>query len=139
MENTQENKVEQSSFINDFFKALESSSVYTTLVEQPFANSMNQNNLFTYLNMDVVEDTLRALSAKPHSEINKFMSDGLKWVNETVGRNQDKFVDGDAKALAHRYVNLLAVLAGAPTIFLKIGALTMYSTAPGTVKTWLRV
>ena len=139
MENTNENKVEQSSFIEDFFNTLESSGSYSTLVEQPFANSMNQNNLFTYLNMEEVENALRTLSSRPHSEVNKFMSDGLKWVNETVGRNQDKFVDGDAKALAHRYVNLLAVLAGAPTIFLKIGALTMYSTAPGTVKTWLRV
>lgn len=136
MENNDAGKVELSSFIVNFFESLEQDSNYASLLEQPFKNAENRNNLFCYLNMDVIGAYLLKLKAMDSAGVNTFMSNGLEWVNKTVAANQDGVKDGDARQLVYRYVNLLALLAGAPTIFMKIGALTMFSTALDTVKDW---
>ena len=133
------NQPGMSPFIQGFFDALRASKDYDNLKEAPFSNSANQGNLFSYINMDEVGKALLQLKAMDPSGVNTFMSNGLEWVNATVGRNEKGFVDGDVREMAHLYVNLLALLAGAPTTFMKIGALMMFTTAPGTIKTWERV
>lgn len=139
MENKAINEVEISSFIQNFFKALESDTNYSMLLDQPFSCAEQQTNLYAYLNMPLIENTLRSLKSEAVSEIDTFMSNGLEWVNRMVADNANGLPVDVAKPLAHRYVNLLALLAGAPTIFMKIGALTMFATAPDVVKTWYKV
>lgn len=126
-----------SPFILGFFNALLTSKEYEELKEAPFANAANIENLYAYINMDVVGKALLQLKAMDESGRMTFMSNGLQWVNATVGANEKGFTGTDAKELAHIYVNLLALLAIAPTTFMKIGALTMLTTAPDSVKTWL--
>lgn len=127
----------QSEFIKKFFKELKESPDYEKLKEQPFTSEEARCNLFNYLNMEIIEKYLRELKAMGMGEINTFMSNGLEWVNGNVAFNENgvKYMDG--KELVHLYVNLLALLAGAPTIFMKIGALTMYSISPDTTKSWV--
>lgn len=125
-----------SAFIESFFNALLSSTDYEALRDAPFANGSNVSNLFSYINMDEVGKALLQLKAMDQTGVNTFMSNGLQWVNAVVMRNEKGFVDSDARELAHLYVNLLALLAGAPTTFMKIGALTMFTTAPDVIKTW---
>lgn len=126
-----------SDFIKSFFDELKASPEYAALKEQPFASEDSRTNLFNYLNMDVIEKYLRLLKAKTPSEVDTFMSNGLEWVNGNVAYNENGVTYCDAKELVHLYVNLLALLAGAPTIFMKIGALTMYSIAPTTTRSWV--
>lgn len=126
-----------SQFILGFFNALLKSKDYDNLKEAPFANAANIENLYAYINMDEVGKALLQLKAMDESGRMTFMSNGLQWVNATVGANEKGFTGSDAKELAHLYVNLLALLAAAPTTFMKIGALTMFTTAPDAVKSWL--
>lgn len=126
-----------SDFIRGFFEELKSSPEFDTLTEQPFATPEGRTNLFNYLNMGLIEKYLRILKGQNLGDVDTFMSNGLEWVNGMVAKNSDGVKEGNAKVLIHLYVNLLALLAGAPTIFMKIGALTMYSIAPDTTKGWL--
>lgn len=126
----------ESEFIKSFFDALKGSPDYETLKEKPFVEPDGRSNLLNYLNMGVVEKFLRHLQQNPET-VNTFMSNGLEWVNGNVAFNENGVSYMDAKELVHLYVNLLALLAGAPTVFMKIGALTMYSMAPETVKNWI--
>lgn len=125
-----------SDLIKDFFSQLKASPEFETLKNQPFANDEARLNLFNYLNMGVIETFLRRLKGMSIGEVDTFMSNGLEWVNGNVSFNANGVTYCDAKELIHYYVNLLALLAGAPTIFMKIGALTMYSIAPDTTKNW---
>lgn len=126
-----------SEFILRFFNSLMESKDYAALKEAPFAEGGDIENLYSYINMDEVGKALLQLKAMDDRGRMTFMSNGLQWVNATVGANDSGFTGGDPKELAHLYVNLLALLAGAPTTFMKIGALTMFSTAPGVVRTWI--
>ena len=125
-----------SDFIKAFFADLKNSADYEKLKEQPFSSENARVNLVNYLNMPLIEEYLRKLKAQTPAEVNTFMSNGLEWVNGNVAFNEEGVKYMDAKELVHYYVNLLALLAGAPTIFMKIGALTMYSLAPETTKGW---
>lgn len=125
-----------SDFIKAFFADLKQSADYEKLKEQPFSSENARVNLVNYLNMPLIEEYLRKLKAQTPAEVNTFMSNGLEWVNGNVAFNEEGVKYMDAKELVHYYVNLLALLAGAPTIFMKIGALTMYSLAPETTKGW---
>lgn len=127
----------QSDFIKGFFKELKDSPDYSKLKEQPFASADARLQLFNYLNMEVIEKYLRNLKANDLGFINTFMSNGLEWVNGMAEFYAEGVGDADGKELAHLYVNLLALLAGAPTIFMKVGALTMYSIAPDTTRNWV--
>lgn len=127
----------ESDFIKSFFKDLKENDAYPVLKEQPFASEEARTNLFSYLNMEVIEKYLRQLKAQSLGEVDTFMSNGLEWVNGNVAYNENGVKQGDAKELIHLYVNLLALLAGAPTVFMKVGALTMYSIAPQTTGTWI--
>lgn len=127
----------ESEFIREFFDDLKSSPDYTKLKDQPFAGPGARVQLFNYLNMEVIDKYLRNLKAGDLSFVNTFMSNGLEWVNGMAEYYAEGVGDADGKELAHLYVNLLALLAGAPTIFMKIGALTMYSIAPDTTKNWV--
>lgn len=138
MENTTVEKVELSSFIKNFFDELKSSKDYRSLVDQPFSDKNERDNLYSYLNMDVIGKNLIILKQGDKAFVNTFMSNGLEWVNATVMRNEKEVVNGNPRELAHLYVNILALLACAPTVFMKIGALTMFSTAPSVVKTWVK-
>ena len=128
----------QSEFIKAFFKDLKDSPDYTKLKDQPFESEAARTNLFNYLNMGVIEKYLRELRAKPLSEVDTFMSNGLEWVNGNVAYNENGVTYMDARELIHLYVNLLALLVSAPTLFMKMGALTMYSISPDTVKGWMK-
>lgn len=128
----------ESEFIKRFFEELRHSPEFGQLKEQPFASEEARLNLYNYLNMGVIEKYLRLLKQGSGGEVNTFMSNGLEWVNGNVAFNEGGVTYMDAKELVHLYVNLLALLAGAPTIFMKIGALTMFSTAPDTTKDWVR-
>lgn len=125
-----------SDFIKNFFSDLTASKDFASLKDAPFASPEARSNLFAYLNMGVIEAYLRKLKAQTLGEVDTFMSNGLQWVNGTVSRNENVVKDADARELIHLYVNLLALLAGAPTIFMKIGALTMYSIAPDSTANW---
>lgn len=127
----------QSDFIRGFFTELKDSPEYSKLKEQPFASAEARLQLFNYLNMELIEKYLRNLKANDISFINTFMSNGLEWVNGMASYYAEGVGDADGKELSHLYVNLLALLAGAPTIFTKVGALTMYSFAPDTIKNWV--
>ena len=127
----------ESEFIRNFFTELKNSPDYAKLREQPFGAPEARLQLFNYLNMEVIEKYLRQLKANDISFVNTFMSNGLEWVNGMAEYYAEGVGDADGKELAHLYVNLLALLAGAPTIFMKIGALTMYSIAPDTTKNWV--
>ena len=126
-----------SDFIKEFFSALKDSPDFGKLKEQPFEEEGGRLNLFNYLNMTVIEDYQRKLNALPHAEINEFMSNGLEWVNGNAAYNEKGVTYDDPKTIVHLYVNLLALLVGAPTIFMKMGALTMYTIAPDTTKNWV--
>ena len=127
----------ESEFIRSFFADLQSSPDYDKLKEQPFASPEGRLQLFNYLNMEVIEKYLRNLKANDIGFVNTFMSNGLEWVNGMAEFYAEGVGAEDGKKLVHLYVNLLALLAGAPTIFMKIGALTMYSIAPDTTKNWV--
>lgn len=127
----------QSDFIKGFFNDLKESPDYAKLKEQPFANPEARQQLFNYLNMDIIGSYLRKLKAGDEAFINTFMSNGLEWVNGVAAFYAEGVGEADGKELAHLYVNLLALLAGAPTVFMKIGALTMYSIAPDTMTNWV--
>lgn len=127
----------ESDFIRSFFKELKDSPDYARLKEAPFAGGDSRLRLFNYLDMEVIEKYLRELKAGDISFVNTFMSNGLEWVNGMAEYYAEGVGTADGKELAHLYVNLLALLAGAPTIFMKIGALTMYSIAPDTMKNWV--
>lgn len=127
----------ESEFIRNFFTELKNSPDYGKLREQPFEAPEARLQLFNYLNMEVIDKYLRQLKANDISFVNTFMSNGLEWVNGMAEYYAEGVGDADGKELAHLYVNLLALLAGAPTIFMKIGALTMYSIAPDTTKNWV--
>ena len=127
----------ESEFIRNFFTELKDSPEYAKLKEQPFKDATSRLQLFNYLNMDVIDKYLRQLKAGDIGFINTFMSNGLEWVNGMAEYYAEGVGDADGKELAHFYVNLLALLAGAPTIFMKIGALTMYSIAPDTTRLWV--
>lgn len=127
----------ESEFIRSFFGELKASPDYAKLKEQPFTGAETRMQLFNYLNMAVIEKYLRQLKANDLSFVNTFMSNGLEWVNGMAEYYADGVGDDDGKELAHLYVNLLCLLAGAPTIFMKIGALTMYSIAPDSMKNWV--
>ena len=126
-----------SPFINGFFTALLSSKDYAALKEAPFSAPDKISDLYAYLNMDEIGKAMLQLKGMDKSEVMTFLSNGLQWVNATVGANEKGFTGKDAKELAHLYVNLLGLLAVAPTTFMKIGALTMLTTAPDVVRTWL--
>lgn len=126
-----------SDFIKSFFNELKQSPDYETLKEQPFKEGGSRNELMNYLNMEVIEKYLRQLKGMSLEENDTFMSNGLEWVNGNVSFNEGGVKYTDGKELVHLYVNLLALLAGAPTVFMKIGALTMYSIAPETTKNWV--
>ena len=126
----------ESEFIRDFFAELKGSPDYAKLKEQPFSGGTARLQLFNYLNMEVIEKFLRRLKAGDAGFVNTFMSNGLEWVNGMAEFYAEGVGAADGRELAHLYVNLLALLAGAPTIFMKIGALTMYSIAPDTTKNW---
>lgn len=126
----------ESEFIRGFFADLQASPEYSKLKEQPFAGKDGRLQLFNYLNMGVMEQYLRKLQAEDKGFVNTFMSNGLEWVNGMAEQYAQGTGSEDGKKLAHLYVNLLALLAGAPTTFMKIGALTMYSIAPDTTKNW---
>lgn len=127
----------ESEFIRSFFAELQGSPDYAKLKEQPFASAESRWQLFNYLNTEVIDEYLRKLKAGDIGFINTFMSNGLEWVNGMAAYYAEGVGDADGKQLAHLYVNLLALLACAPTIFMKIGALTMYSIAPDTMKNWV--
>ena len=127
----------ESEFIRSFFAELQASPDYEKLKEQPFANAEARQQLFNYLNMEVIDKYLRNLKSGDTAFVNTFMSNGLEWVNGMAEQYAQGVGTEDGKKLAHLYVNLLALLAGAPTIFMKIGALTMYSIAPDTTKNWV--
>lgn len=127
----------ESEFIRSFFSALKTSPDYEKLKEQPFASADARAALFNYLNLEVIETYLRQLKAGGIAEVNTFMSNGLEWVNGMAEYYAEGVGEADGKELSHLYVNLLALLAGAPTIFMKIGALTMYSIAPQTIANWV--
>lgn len=126
----------ESDFIAGFFKELKESPEYEKLKEQPFAGGTARLQLFNYLNMGLIEKYLRLLKENDMAFVNTFMSNGLEWVNGMAAYYAEGTGDADGKELTHLYVNLLALLAGAPTIFMKVGALTMYSIAPDTTKNW---
>lgn len=125
-----------SDFIKSFFTDLKESPEYEKLKEAPFAGGNSRYELINYLNMTVIEKYLRELKAKSLAEVDTFMSNGLEWVNGNVAFNENGVTYTDAKELVHLYVNLLALLSGAPTVFMKIGALTMLSLSPDTTKNW---
>ena len=127
----------ESEFIRKFFDDLKGSPDYAKLKDAPFTSAENRLQLFSYLNMDVIEKYLRQLQTSNIGFINTFMSNGLEWVNGMAAFYAEGVGDADGKELAHLYVNLLALLSGAPTIFMKIGALTMYSISPDTTKNWV--
>lgn len=127
----------ESEFIREFFDELKGSPEYGKLKEQPYKDAESRLQLFNYLNMDVIGKYLMKLKENDLSFINTFLSNGLEWVNGMAEYYAEGVGDADGKELAHLYVNLLALLAGAPTIFMKIGALTMYSIAPDTMKNWV--
>lgn len=127
----------ESEFIRSFFAELQVSADYAKLKEQPFANAEARWQLFNYLNTEVIDEYLRKLQSGDIGFVNTFMSNGLEWVNGMAEQYAQGVGTEDGKKLAHLYVNLLALLAGAPTIFMKIGALTMYSIAPDTMKNWV--
>lgn len=127
----------ESEFIRSFFSALKTSPDYEKLKEQPFASADARVALFNYLNLEVIETYLRQLKAGGIAEVNTFMSNGLEWVNGMAEFYAEGVGEADGKELSHLYVNLLALLAGAPTIFMKIGALTMYSISPQTIANWV--
>lgn len=127
----------ESEFIRSFFKELKDSPNYAKLKDQPYSDATGRLQLFNYLDMEVIEKYLRQLKANDLSFVNTFMSNGLEWVNGMAEYYAEGVGDADGKELTHLYVNLLALLAGAPTIFMKIGALTMYSIAPDTTKNWV--
>lgn len=127
----------ESEFIRSFFTELKNSSDYARLKEQPYSGAEARLQLFNYLDMGVIEKYLRQLKAADMAFVNTFMSNGLEWVNGMAEYYAEGVGAADGKELAHLYVNLLALLAGAPTIFMKIGALTMYSIAPDTIKNWV--
>lgn len=127
----------QSDFIREFFQALKDSPEYARLKEQPYSGGNARLQLFNYLNMGVIEVYLRKLQEGDKAFVNTFMSNGLEWVNGMAEQYAEGVGAADGKELAHLYVNLLALLAGAPTIFMKIGALTMYSISPDTTKNWV--
>ena len=127
----------ESDFIRSFFDALKASPDYPKLKEQPYTGATARLQLFNYLDMEVIEKYLRQLKANDLSFVNTFMSNGLEWVNGMAEYYAEGTGDADGKELAHLYVNLLALLAGAPTIFMKIGALTMYSIAPDATQNWV--
>lgn len=127
----------ESEFIRNFFTELKDSPEYAKLKEQPFTGETARLQLFNYLNMGLIEKYLRQLKAGGETFVNTFMSNGLEWVNGMAEQYAEGVGDADGKELTHLYVNLLALLAGAPTIFMKIGALTMYSIAPDTTKNWV--
>lgn len=127
----------ESEFIRGFFDELKGSPEYEKLKEQPFQGGNSRLQLFNYLNMEVIDKYLRNLKAGDAAFVNTFMSNGLEWVNGMAEYYAEGVGDADGKELAHFYVNLLALLAGAPTIFMKVGALTMYSIAPDTMKNWV--
>lgn len=127
----------ESEFIRSFFADLQASPDYNKLKEQPFASPEGRLQLFNYLNSEIIDQYLRKLKAGDTAFINTFMSNGLEWVNGMAEQYAEGTGSDDGKKLAHLYVNLLALLAGAPTIFMKIGALTMYSIAPDTMKNWV--
>lgn len=127
----------ESDFIRSFFRELKDSPDYGKLKEQPYADATSRLQLFNYLDMEVIEKYLRQLKAGDLSFVNTFMSNGLEWVNGMAEYYAEGVGDADGKELAHMYVNLLALLAGSPTIFMKIGALTMYSIAPDTTRNWV--
>lgn len=126
----------QSDFIKAFFADLKASGNYGTLLEQPYASEEARLNLFNYLDMEVIEKYLRQLRAQSLDEVDTFLSNGLEWVNGNVAYNENGVTYMDAKELVHYYVNLLALLAAAPTTFMKAGALTMLTIAPDTTKGW---
>lgn len=127
----------ESEFIRSFFKELKDSPNYAKLKDQPYSDATSRLQLFNYLDMEVIEKYLRQLKANDLSFVNTFMSNGLEWVNGMAEYYAEGVGDADGKELTHLYVNLLALLAGAPTIFMKIGALTMFSIAPDTTKNWV--
>lgn len=127
----------ESEFIRSFFNDLKGSPDYSKLKEQPFSGPEARLQLFNYLDMEVIEKYLRKLQGADIGFVNTFMSNGLEWVNGMAEYYAEGTGDADGKELAHFYVNLLALLAGAPTIFMKVGALTMYSIAPDTTKNWV--
>ena len=127
----------ESEFIRAFLADLQASPDYDKLKQQPFATPEGRLQLFNYLNTEVIDLYLRKLKAGDTAFVNTFMSNGLEWVNGMAAYYAEGVGDADGKQLAHLYVNLLALLAAAPTIFMKIGALTMYSIAPDTMKNWV--
>lgn len=127
----------ESEFIRSFFADLQGSPDYSKLKEQPYNAPEGRLQLFNYLNTEVIDEYLRKLKSGDSAFVNTFMSNGLEWVNGMAAYYAEGVGDADGKQLAHLYVNLLALLAGAPTIFMKIGALTMYSIAPDTMKNWV--
>lgn len=127
----------ESEFIRKFFTELKNSPDYAKLKEQPYNSPQGRLQLFNYLNMEIIQKYLRQLQTGDLAFVNTFMSNGLEWVNGMAEFYADGVGDADGKELAHMYVNLLALLSGAPTIFMKIGALTMYSIAPDTMKNWV--
>ena len=126
-----------SDFIKDFFNDLKISPDYAAQLERPFDSEDARTNLFSYLDMDVIGKYLLILKRQTPGEINTFMSNGLEWVNGTVSANENGVKEGNAKEAVHLYINLLALLVSAPTTFMKIGALTMYSIAADTTKNWI--
>lgn len=127
----------ESEFIRSFFTDLKGSKDYARLKEQPYKGGESRLQLFNYLDMTVMEKYLRQLQTSDAAFVNTFMSNGLEWVNGMAEYYAEGVGDADGKELAHLYVNLLALLSGAPTVFMKIGALTMYSIAPDTMKNWV--
>lgn len=127
----------ESPFIKAFFEDLKKSPDYPRLKDQPFSTPEARSSLISYLNMDVIETYLRKLKGASLAEADTFMSNGLEWVNGNVAYNENGVKNGDVRELIHLYVNLLGLLAGAPTIFMKIGALTMLSFAPTTTLSWV--
>ena len=139
MENAENNGTYEglNPLIQQFFADLKENPNFPKLLEQPYADASAQVDLMNYLNMDVIENYLLKLKHADLATVDTFMSNGLEWVNGTVARYQHGLKDNNVKELIHLYVNLLALLAGAPTVFMKAGAIMMYSMAIATVNAWL--
>lgn len=127
----------ESDFIRNFFTDLKDSKDYSRLKNLPYSGGNSRLQLFNYLDMEVIEKYLRKLQTSDLTFVNTFMSNGLEWVNGMAEFYAEGVGDADGRELSHLYVNLLALLAGAPTVFMKIGALTMYSIAPDTISNWV--